>query len=502
MRLFFKAKPQSESSGSCNASAQGRHDATPVAPMPNRLAALRKRSRAGALALLVVLLTSASYAADLVAPVQPIARGSQLHCELQYGGSRQMLVQAASSDPYAAQTVIVAERFGFKASVLGSDDEIRSITLSVSDLKAAGSPIVQQARWSAPFVLTGDGVAQLTGWQLVYSSVLGREFRYGCTLQDGGGAMGQPSPTVVQQTAATAVAVADTDAVVRLAWLGDVMLADGPGRTIAHGGDPFKQVAALLKRADLRIANLECVIAAKGKVVEKPWTFLARPTVLPTLKRHIDVVSVANNHSGDFGADAFSEMLGRLRKAGLAYFGGGPDLRRAHQPLIVEQKGVRIALLGYNHFFPRRFEAGDHSAGVAWADEEQMAYDIALARQQADIVIPYMHWGQEHETVASARQRELARLLIDAGADAVVGSHPHVMQDTEIYRGKPIIYSLGNFVFDGFSAAVNNTGAILWLDITVRGVKHWHISTVRIDREGTPHPARQVVELVDDRLPK
>ena len=104
--------------------------------------------------------------------------------------------------------------------------------------------------------------------------------------------------------------------------------------------------------------------------------------------------------------------------------------------------------------------------------------------------------------MASARQRELARLLIDAGADAVVGSHPHVMQDTEAYRGKPIIYSLGNFVFDGFSAAVNNTGAILWLDITARGVKHWHISTVRIDREGTPHPARQVVDMVDDRLPK
>ncbi len=137
------------------------------------------------------------------------------------------------------------------------------------------------------------------------------------------------------------------------------MLADGPGRTIARGGDPFHHVAPLLGQADLRIANLECVIAAKGKAVDKPWTFLARPSVLPVLKRHVDVVSVANNHSGDFGRDAFAEMLGRLDQAGLPYFGGGPDLRHAHQPLVVERKGVRIALLGYNHFFPRRFEAGD-----------------------------------------------------------------------------------------------------------------------------------------------
>jgi len=275
---------------------------------------------------------------------------------------------------------------------------------------------------------------------------------------------------------------------VRLAWMGDVMLADGPGRLIAKGGDPFQPFAARLKQADVRIANLECVIASTGKAIDKPWTFRAHPRVLPLLKRHVDVVSVANNHSGDFGKPAFAEMLRRLQRAQLPYVGGGHTLREAHRPVIIERKGVKIALLAYDEFFPRVFEAGDALPGVAWSEDEQVAFDIRQARTQADIVIPFMHWGQEHEPLANARQRELARLMIDAGADAVVGAHPHVVQDTEVYRGKPIIYSLGNFVFDGFSSTENNTGWVLWMDVTRQGVSAWHVEEARIDRQGTPHP--------------
>ncbi len=119
-----------------------------------------------------------------------------------------------------------------------------------------------------------------------------------------------------------------SEPVVRIAWVGDVMLADGPGRLISRGGDPFKPFAKLLASADLRLANLECVIAEGGKEIPgKPWTFRAKPSVLPLLKRHVDAVSLANNHSGDYGRSAFVEMLGRLEAAGLPYFGGGRDLR-------------------------------------------------------------------------------------------------------------------------------------------------------------------------------
>lgn len=275
---------------------------------------------------------------------------------------------------------------------------------------------------------------------------------------------------------------------VRLAWMGDVMLADGPGRLIARGGDPFKPFAARLARADLRIANLECVVATGGKALDKPWTFRASPRTLPLLRRHVDAVSVANNHAGDYGKAAFAEMLGRLRDAGVPYFGGGMDWREAHQPLIIERKGVRIALLGYDEFFPRVFEAGVNLPGVAWSEDEQVRHDIRQARMRADVVIPFMHWGQEHEPLANDRQRELARLMIDAGADAVVGTHPHVVQDTETYRGRPIVYSLGNFVFDGFSHIDNNTGWVLWMDVTKQGVTHWRVERARMDRRGTPHP--------------
>lgn len=288
--------------------------------------------------------------------------------------------------------------------------------------------------------------------------------------------------------AAWSQTVAEADpATVHVAWVGDVMLADGPGRVIKRGGDPFQYVASRLRAADLRVANLECVIAASGQAADKPWTFLAAPQTLPLLKRHVDVVSLANNHSGDFGRAAFAEMLTRLDRAGLPYFGGGRNLREAHRARVIERKGVRIALLGYDEFFPRAFEAGDTYPGVAWSQDEQVVYDIQQARLQADIVIPFMHWGQEHESQANARQRELARLMIDAGADAVVGTHPHVVQDTETYRGKPIIYSLGNFVFDGFSEPANNTGWVLWLDVAKQGVRAWHVEPVHIDKQGSPH---------------
>jgi poly-gamma-glutamate capsule biosynthesis protein CapA/YwtB (metallophosphatase superfamily) len=289
--------------------------------------------------------------------------------------------------------------------------------------------------------------------------------------------------------AASALASAQAASpVVRMVWMGDVMLADGPGRLIARGGDPFKPFAPLLDQADVRVANLECVIASSGKALDKPWTFKAHPRVLPLLKRHVDLVSVANNHSGDFGKAAFAEMLGRLQRAQLPYVGGGRNLREAHRAVIIERKGLKIAVLAYDEFFPRLFEAGDSVPGVAWSEDEQVAHDIQQARQQADVVIPFMHWGQEHEPRANDRQRQLARLMIDAGADAVVGAHPHVVQDTEVYRGKPIIYSLGNFVFDGFSSPDNNTGWVLWMDVSREGVTAWHVDEAHMDSHGTPHP--------------
>jgi len=286
-------------------------------------------------------------------------------------------------------------------------------------------------------------------------------------------------------------ALAQADAgQVRLLMVGDIMLDDGPGQVIASGRDPFAPFASLLADGDYTIGNLECPVATTGKALDsKIYTFRAHPRVLPVLKRHIDAVALANNHSGDYGKAAFAETLALLKQQQLPYFGGGANLREAHAPLWLEKSGLRVALLSYNEFKPRSFEAGASQPGIAWSEDAQVVADIRAARAAgADVVIPFMHWGWERETQPSARQRQLARTLIDAGADAVVGGHPHVTQGAETYRGKPIIYSLGNFVFDGFERPAEKRGWLLRLTLNKRGVHTWDTVAADMDAEGIPHP--------------
>ncbi len=430
------------------------------------------------------------------------AGATELLCAMRTGETTATLRVAAGDDPLAPSTTDVGEHFEVRAIALRDvvlPDRVDRAAVTVLDrARGDGRVTLSQSRMlAAGREALGPQDAwrpNLSGWARVYSPALGRELAWGCALVQKGAspqgwdradATSDPQPLSGElRRVATSAAVARE---VRLAWMGDVMLADGPGRVIARGRDPFASVAAAMRQADVRIANLECVVANGGRPVDKPWTFRANPRALPVLQRHVDVVSLANNHSGDFGPKAFGEMLQRLDRVGLPYFGGGRDLRAAHRPAIIERQGLRIALLGYNEMFPRQFEAGPDSAGIAWADEEQIVADIRAARALADVVIPYMHWGQEHSETAHARQRALARLMIHAGADAVVGTHPHVRQDTEMIDGKPVIYSLGNFVFDGFSDPDNNTGSILWMTVSANGVNSWELQSVHIDASGTPH---------------
>ena len=281
---------------------------------------------------------------------------------------------------------------------------------------------------------------------------------------------------------------------IKIVLVGDVMLADGPGRLIRAGQDPFRYVAAALKGADMTIGNLECVIASTGKPEPKPYTFRAPKQSLRLLKKYFSAVSLANNHSGDFGKAAFSEMLQLLEQHQIPYFGGGSNLRTAHQAYIREIHGKRIAVLGYNGFFPRSFEAHEDAPGIAWLDEDMVVSGIQHTKQSlsVDFLIVYPHWGWEYQKLASSRQRQMARLMIDAGADAVVGGHPHVTQDIEFYKGKPIFYSLGNFVFDGFSDRDTRTGWLLELTLKQAGGISWRIHEVSIDAKGLPRLSGRV----------
>lgn len=281
---------------------------------------------------------------------------------------------------------------------------------------------------------------------------------------------------------------ADTSAPLSLVFAGDMTLDDSAGELIAQGGDPFADFAPFFKGADIRLGNLECVVATTGSPGNKNYTFRAHPRVLPVLKRHFDALALANNHSGDFGREAFAEMLGLLKGAQLGQFGGGHNLAEAHTPLILERKGLRIALLGYSEFMPRSFEADYNAPGVAWSEDEQVVADIQKARTfyKADLVIPVMHWGWENELSSNPRQRQLAHRMVDAGADAVIGGHPHVTQEIEHYQGKPIIYSVGNFVMKETDNARQRQGWVLRLLLDKQGVRALDTRVANLNMEGIP----------------
>ena len=439
---------------------------------------------------------------------------AQVSCEVRTMGKTYWVNAAPTLERYRVAATPVSKRFRFRLLVSGLEQRIDSIQIDVQATTERQPILVHQAILTPPFAPIP---ALLNGENRVYSPEYERELWYRCQMLQlpaeavapqpnppGRATPGEFAVAVAVAGAGTATAVQNTkpktlhDATrpapetrVSLAFAGDIMLDEVPGRLIRRGRDPFAAVAKELARADFRIGNLESVVSRIGRAEpDKPFTFRAHPRVLPILARHFDAVSVANNHTGDYGAPAFADMLLRLKGAGIQAFGGGIDLADAHRPLILERRGLRIALLGYNDFMPRSFEADTDKPGSAWANEAQIRADIEAARTEygAHLIIPVMHWGVEYEPLGNPRQRALARLMIDAGADAVVGGHPHVTQDIEQYRGKLIVYSLGNFLFNGFNTVPTTSGWLLRLELDPNGVRDWKILPVRLDRQGSPKP--------------
>ncbi len=223
---------------------------------------------------------------------------------------------------------------------------------------------------------------------------------------------------------------------------------------------PWTQVSGLLQSADLAFCNLECAVSHHGSPVPgKAFTFRGSPESLPAMREAgIDVVSHANNHARDWGTEAFLDTLSFLDANGIARCGSGADYAAAHAPAFLGRNGLRVAFLAYSDVNWPGWPAGVGYPGVAdAADAAGMARDIAAARERADVVAVSFHWGNEREYNPTPRQRQLARFAVDCGADLVLGHHPHVAQGFEIYGGKLICYSLGNFVFNPGSPQGNYT---------------------------------------------
>lgn len=290
----------------------------------------------------------------------------------------------------------------------------------------------------------------------------------------------EPTPVIVPPSPAARIT---------LAAVGDVMMDRSVRYRIERSGPSvvFAGVREELRAADITVANLETSIGDVGSPRAKGYTFRSPPAAARALADGgIDVVSLANNHSLDFGPDALRQTMSLLTSSGVIAVGAGPDADSARRAHIVEVGGLRLAFLGFVDvpsegpgFQRSTWEAGPDRPGVSWADVEGITLAVREAKDHADLVIVMLHSGVEGNTAPSSTQRAYARAAIDAGAALVLGSHPHVLQPVERYGAGVIAYSLGNFVFDGFDG-IANTSAIFEAILTADGVESWTMIPVSI----------------------
>ena len=258
-----------------------------------------------------------------------------------------------------------------------------------------------------------------------------------------------------------------------IAAVGDLMLGNRTEPFLREFGPdyPFAEVMPFLGKADVVVGNLESPISIRGKAVEnKQFTLRASPLAVEALKRaNIRVVTLANNHSMDFGPLALKDTLTVLDENGILATGAGMDLDDARSPAFLKVRGSTLAFLSYSLTFPLEFFASTKRPGTAPGYAEYVKADIEKVRPVADLVIVSFHWGAELMTAAKDYQIDLGRKAIDWGADLVLGHHPHVLQEIELYRGRMIAYSLGNFVF-GSESNRTNTSMILLLTFRDKGL--------------------------------
>jgi poly-gamma-glutamate synthesis protein (capsule biosynthesis protein) len=239
------------------------------------------------------------------------------------------------------------------------------------------------------------------------------------------------------------------DPKVTLMFSGDVALAEEFEATIGKDYDHAFAAMPEYREADLAMVNLENPLTkATIPLPNKQFNFKSDPESVRVLQKGgVDLVNLANNHTMDFQEAGLVETMETLDKAGILHVGAGRNETAARRPQIVEVKGQRVAYLGY---YGADFHAAtDKKAGTNFADEARIAADIKSIRDQVDWVIVNFHWGEELANYPAEWQVDLAHFTIDQGADLIVGHHPHVLQGAEIYKGRPIAYSLGNFIFGG-----------------------------------------------------
>lgn len=284
----------------------------------------------------------------------------------------------------------------------------------------------------------------------------------------------------------------DNAPIVRIGAAGDII----PGRNVANYirkyddfSMPLQRVKNVLADFDFTFANFECFIS---ETLESPeltdpgaLDFLTRPQFVPSMvEAGIDAVSMANNHAvysnAGWGLPAFEDTYNYLTEGGVPVFGAGFDLDQARAPFVTEVNGVSIAIIGIdgitaNIDYPDEPDTVDYAHSEATADHggtnplhmETITADISNLASQYDVVIPFFHMGNQYQWVSGQWCYDIAHMSIDAGASMVISSHPHTIQGMETYKGKPIFYAIGNFIYDQQFSIDTSQGYLL--DLTLRG---------------------------------
>jgi poly-gamma-glutamate capsule biosynthesis protein CapA/YwtB (metallophosphatase superfamily) len=288
------------------------------------------------------------------------------------------------------------------------------------------------------------------------------------------------------------------DDAAQIIMVGDTSFARGVEEvTNKHGMDyPLMQAAAWLRAADMAVGNYEGVIAADGigQVRLLGYRLRAQPNAAHALAQAgFRLLSLANNHTMDWGPDGLRATLDNLHSVGIQTVGAGPDGESARKPLVTTVRGVRVVWLAYTMVPEPRREDVEGEAAKGWARawfgptfaRDKLAGYVRAARQLGDVVIVQFHWGQEYTKCPQDWQYSLARAAVQAGAALVVGHHPHVVQSVEVYQKGFIAYSLGNFLFDQPQAP----GLALWVRLDGQGVMDVHALTLRPGAQPEWNPA-------------
>lgn len=261
------------------------------------------------------------------------------------------------------------------------------------------------------------------------------------------------------------------DGPIRLVFAGDALMDWSVKETIRKEGPdyPFVYVTEEIQNADFAVVNLETAVTFHDKKdTNQLFNFKSDPISLQGLKNAgFDLVSIANNHTLDFKQKGFLDTLANLHHYELPYMGGGNNREEAYRAHEATIKGKRIKFLAFSRFIPQTYWfAADDRPGIAEAyNKSSVLPVIRKESQDCDYLFVYMHWGVEKNNKPEPWQRTYAREMIDAGADGIVGSHVHVLQGFEWYNGKPIAYSIGNFLFPDYVKGKNADTGLLTLSI-------------------------------------